>query len=133
MKANKKNVVVTAANDKYINYAINMLESINSKSFMIGVFDLGLSAANKCRISRACNDGCIIIDPGWQISPPDCESTPDYKKVFLAKPFIPDLFPGFSKYLWIDSDIWFQDSSALDDYFDAATQTGMATGFALQP
>jgi hypothetical protein len=103
-----------------------MLKSINSVRIMIGVFDLGLSDANKSRISRACTTGCTILDPGWRIPLPDSESTPQYKKVFLAKPFIPDVFPGFSKYIWVDSDIWFQDSSALDDYIEAADHSGLA-------
>jgi len=103
-----------------------MLHSIEALSLRVGVFDLGLSLENKKKIAHVCNFNCSIIDPGWCVSLPPTENTPEYKKVFLAKPFIPNLFPGFSKYLWVDADIWFQDCSALEDYLEAADSSGIA-------
>jgi hypothetical protein len=126
MKVDGRYIAVTAANDKYYESLLAMLQSIKPMRFEIGVFDLGLSSENKRNISQVCDTKCTFIDPGWCVPIPDVESTPDYKKVFLAKPFIPDFFPGFSKYLWIDSDIWFQDCSALEDYLEAADNSGIA-------
>ena len=39
---------------------------------------------------------------------------------------MPRYFAGFSHYVWIDADIWVQDSRFIDDYLEAAQETGFA-------
>jgi len=45
---------------------------------------------------------------------------PSYKKAHYAKPFLPEIFPSYPGYLWIDTDVWLQDSSAIKHYITAA-------------
>lgn len=45
---------------------------------------------------------------------------------FLARPFLPEYFPGYDVYAWVDSDVWFQDPLALRAYIDAAWTHGFA-------
>ena len=58
---------------------------------------------------------------------------------FLARPFLPEYFPGYDIYLWIDSDVWLQDLSVLTRYIDGAASTGLAIthesdpGYRFQP
>jgi hypothetical protein len=52
---------------------------------------------------------------------------------FLARPFLPDYFPGHDVYLWIDSDVWLQDVTVLDTYIDGALQAGFAIAHETDP
>ena len=52
---------------------------------------------------------------------------------FLARPFLPDYFPGYAVYVWIDSDVWFQDARALDRYIAGARDTGFAIAHESEP
>ena len=53
--------------------------------------------------------------------------------MFLSKPFIPDMFPGYEGYVWIDADVWFQDENAIQDYIEAARMTGASFAFESHP
>ncbi len=133
MDGNIDCILVTAANNQYCGSLLAMLRSLRKIIFPVAVFDLGLSTEDRARISSLCPQGCTIFDPGWCVPLKDIESTPNYKKVFLAKPYIPRLIPGYSKYVWIDADIWFQDASAIDDYLAASETLGAAIGYEDHP
>ena len=45
---------------------------------------------------------------------------------FLARPFLPEYFPGYDVYLWIDSDVWLQDDAVLEKYIQGALSSGFA-------
>ncbi len=45
---------------------------------------------------------------------------------FLARPFLPEYFPGYDVYVWIDSDVWLQYPGVLGQYVNGALATGMA-------
>jgi hypothetical protein len=126
-------VVVTASNDAYLNSLLRMLKSIRPANLPIGLLDLGLSEHNKQRVMQTYGGKCIILDPGWCVALSDQEDTPDYKKVFLAKPFIPSLFPGYSTYLWVDADVVFLDCSAVADFLQAAHVNGIAVCYEDHP
>ncbi len=44
----------------------------------------------------------------------------------LARPFLPDLFPGAPAYLWIDSDTWIQDWDSVELFLAAADHADLA-------
>lgn len=44
----------------------------------------------------------------------------------VARPFLPDYFPGYDCYLWIDSDAWLQDGAALKELINGARHHGCA-------
>jgi lipopolysaccharide biosynthesis glycosyltransferase len=126
MKPQGERIVVTAANDQYCDSLLRMLASLGDIHCRVAIFDLGLSEQGRQRIQQTCGKDCRILDPGWCVSIPGREQLPSYKKVFLAKPFIPELIPGFMQYLWIDADILLLSNTALDDFFDAAGTDGVA-------
>lgn len=43
------------------------------------------------------------------------------------------MFPGYDGYVWVDSDIWFQDAGAIDDYIKVGEKTGAAFSFESHP
>lgn len=41
-----------------------------------------------------------------------------YTKAQYVRPFIPNIFPDYDSYLWIDSDAWVQDPRCIDNWLD---------------
>ena len=44
----------------------------------------------------------------------------EFLKACVARPFIPDYFPGYDIYFWMDSDTWVQDWSAVEMFIEGA-------------
>ena len=118
-------LIVSASNDAYLDLLDGMLASIGGRlaDFDLGIIDLGLSDAGKDRI-RARKTGAHFAQAEWRRTFPGIDKAPEYKKVFVSKPFIPDIFPGYEDYVWVDADIWFQDAGAIDDYVEAGNTRG---------
>ena len=116
---NPQHIIVSGANDAYIDYLTDMLASIQDRlhDFDLGILDLGLSDASQARI-RAFKEDAQILDPGWRLELPDTATQPPHKKIYYAKPFLPDLFPNYAGYLWVDADVWLQDADALAHYLE---------------
>ena len=128
------NIVVSAANDAYLHLLEGMLASIGGKltDFDLGIVDLGLSDLAKERIEAHKADA-HIARAEWRRTFPGIDKAPEYKKVFTSKPYIPEMFPGYDNYVWVDADVWFQDAGGLDDYVEASEKTGAAFGFEAHP
>ena len=128
------NIVVSAANDAYLHLLEGMLASIGGKltDFDLGIVDLGLSDLAKERIEAHKADA-HIARAEWRRMFPGIDKAPEYKKVFTSKPYIPEMFPGYDTYVWVDADVWFQDAGGLDDYVEASEKTGAAFGFEAHP
>ena len=120
----KRPIIVSGANDAYAGFLLEMLASIQDRlhEYDLGILDLGLSKESQDKI-RAYKENVQIVDPDWRHQPGDMSKQPLHKKVFLAKPFLPDIFPGHSGYMWIDADIWLLDSSAIEHYMSASEQS----------
>ena len=114
-------VIVSAADDAYMDFLDDMLSSIQDRlhEYDLGILDLGLSEESKDRI-QVHKEDAKIVDPGWRYQPANMSKQPSYKKAYYAKPFLPEIFPGYSGYLWIDADVWLQDPSAIEHYITAA-------------
>ena len=126
--------LVSAANDRYLELLEGMLGSLAEKltEYDLKIIDLGLSPESIERI-KAFQERVEFADPGWRRSVPGHQTTQQHKKVHIAKPYIPQIFPGYEGYLWVDADVWFQDPTALDDYVAAAVQSDATFSFESHP
>lgn len=126
-------LIVSASNDEYLDLLDGMLASIGGRlaDFDLGIIDLGLSDAGKDRI-RARKTNVHFARAEWRRTFPGIDKAPEYKKVFVSKPFIPDIFPGYEDYVWVDADIWFQDAGAIDDYVEAGNTRGGGAAFGFE-
>ena len=70
--------------------------------FDVNVIDLGLSNDMKTCITVIKPDVRFALAE-WKHDFPGRNNTPEYKKVFLYKPSIPNIFPGCEGSVWIDS------------------------------
>ena len=132
----RKIAIVTASDTPYLPLLEGMLASIGGggglAQFDLGILDLGLTDGDKDRI-RTHKANANFVKAEWRRIFPGIDKAPEYKKVFVSKPFIPDLFPGYDGYVWVDADIWFQDARAIDDYVEAGEKTGAAFSFESHP
>ena len=128
-----KPIIVSASNDEYLDLLDGMLASIGGKlaDFDLGIIDLGLSDGGKDRI-RARKADARFARAEWRRTFPGIDEAPEYKKVFTSKPFIPETFPGYDDYVWVDADVWFQDAGALDDYVEAGNARGGGAAFSFE-
>jgi hypothetical protein len=55
-----------------------------------------------------------IVEGRWDFDFPVRPTCGRWVQGLTVRPFLRDYFPGYSRYVWIDADIWFQDSRALE-------------------
>ncbi len=83
----------------------------------LGVLDLGLTPQ---QVDMLLARGAIVQPPGWRLAVPMPAGTPNWFCGFAARPFLPQVFPGFDVYIQVDADACVLDGNALLDYAAAA-------------
>jgi len=120
-------ILVTGADAKYFGMLCGLLDSLEahpeSRQVRVGVIDLGLTPD---QIEAVAPRVCEIVPGRWDIPFPGCETAPRFRQAFTVTPFLPEYFPGYEVYLWIDADVWVQDWSAIEMYLRGARRDGMA-------
>ena len=120
-------LIVTAADARYFGMLWHLLDSLEahpeSRRCDIGVINVGLEAE---QIERLKDRVSQIAEGRWDIPFAGCESAPRHRQAFTVTPFLPEYFPGYDVYLWIDADAWVQDWSAIEMFVGGALRDGMA-------
>lgn len=118
--------MVTAADQKFMPFLDAMLESTATFRHAAGVdlacFDAGLSEGGRFRLRSS---GVSVAQPRAEFGLDQADHSPALLS-FLARPFLPEYFPGYGVYLWVDSDIWLQQAMGLQAYVQGADEYGMA-------
>ena len=70
-------------------------------------------------------DGVRVIEPNWHFGLSE-ETAKSYERAALVRFFIHDYLPEYDYSLWLDPDLWLQDSGVLDRMLDGAEKTGAA-------
>ena len=112
-----KFILVSAADAAYFPLLRDLVTSIRAQprgaAAEIGVLDLGLAAD---QIAWLTARGAAIVAPGWDVEFPGREQTPSSFKAQISRPFLPQHFPGYDAYMWIDADAWLQDWSRSEEH-----------------
>jgi hypothetical protein len=116
-----KKAIVTLADSNYFDLLIELINSIKkfsqSSSTDICILDAGLTS-----------DQIKILEPKvysikkakWDIEVPFYKTIgKEWLKSQVSRAFIPNYFPEFEKYLWIDCDAWVNSWEAIDLYYKA--------------
>lgn len=122
--------LVTSADQKYTPLLRELLASIHAqpqagRTFAgMGIIDAGLSPDTREELQAG---GCLVADGIWPI-PLSAKRIGgrEFLKACVSRPFIPQLFPGFDVYVWLDADTWVQDWSAIDLLIKGAMKSGLA-------
>ena len=116
-----KNTIVTLADSNYFKMLEELIDSINkhqeSKSISICVLDAGLTIEQVETIKKKVYK---IEKANWDIEVPNYKvGGKEWLKSQVSRAFLPNYFPEFEKYLWIDCDAWVQDWKCIELYFKA--------------
>ncbi len=117
----KNNTIVTLADANYFELLNELIDSIKnfteSENISICVLDAGLSEQQKEKLKVKVDQ---IKKAKWDIDVPAHKvKGKEWLKSQVSRAFIPNYFPGYKKYLWIDCDAWVHDWSAIELYFQA--------------
>ena len=115
------NVIVTLADSNYFKLLQELINSIKthdeSKDVSICVLDAGLT---KDQVNILKSKVHSIKKAKWDIEIPGYKVLKkEWLKSQVSRAFLPNYFPEFKKYLWIDCDAWVNSWSAVDLYFKA--------------
>lgn len=121
-----KRALVSGADAKYFGYLTDMIDSVKrvAPDFAVDicVFDLGLTSLQQKDLSRR---GIQWKQPLKMLDIDQRGSAPGFV-ASMAKLTMPEQFPGYDTYMWVDADIWFQSSVGVSWPFLAAEQGGLA-------
>lgn len=123
-------IIITGADARYYPVALGLLDSLAAAPMrsdtVIGFCDFGLSPEQRDALVAR---GIIVRTVDWYIDfiAQDRweQELPGFRSM-IARPFMPEIFPGYGRYLWMDADTWVQSSDAIDVLFDAADAEGFA-------
>ena len=115
------NAIVTLADSNYFELLIELINSINThdknKSVSICVLDAGLTE-NQNKIIK--DKVYSIKKAKWDIEVPQHKvAGKEWLKSQVSRAFLPNYFPEFNKYLWIDCDAWVNSWDTVQMYFKA--------------
>jgi len=115
------NAIVTLADSSYFELLQELISSINShnqsKNISICVLDAGLK---QDQINQLKNKVYSIKKAKWDIEVPGYKVlNKEWLKSQVSRAFLPNYFPEFQKYLWIDCDAWVNSWSAIELYYKA--------------
>lgn len=123
-----KTAIITSADAKYYPLLRELISSIKqhpeSDNYTIGIINAGLTETQLNEL-RAID--CQIAEGIWPI--PLSKSRingREFLKACVSRPFIPQLFPGFDVYVWLDADTWIQHWSAILLLVEGAMKSGLA-------
>ena len=113
------NTIVTLADSNYFEMLNELIDSINkhpkSKQISICVLDAGLKEDQIRLIEKKVYK---IKKANWDIEVPNYKiGGKEWLKSQVSRAFLPNYFPEFKKYLWIDCDAWVQDWNCIELYF----------------
>ena len=117
----KDNIIVSLADSNYFELLNELVDSIKrfpeSKDIAICILDVGLSDEQKKILSTKVED---IKKANWDIEVSGYKvGDKEWLKSQVSRAFLPNYFPGYKKYLWIDCDAWVNDWNSVELYFKA--------------
>jgi|TARA_B110000444_G_scaffold258465_1_gene299488 hypothetical protein len=116
-----ENAIITLADSNYFDMLEELVDSIRnhpeSENISICVLDAGLTDEQIRNIEKKVYK---IKKANWDIEVPNYKvGGKEWLKSQVSRAFLPNYFPEFKKYLWIDCDAWVQDWSCIELFFKA--------------
>jgi hypothetical protein len=116
-----KKTIVALADSNYYEMLVELINSIKrfpqSKNVSICILDAGLNDEQKIKIEKKVYK---LKKAEWDINVPKYKTFgKEWLKSQVSRAFLPNYFPEFDKYLWIDCDAWVNSWECIDLYFRA--------------
>lgn len=119
-------IVVTGCDEAYAPMARGLIGSItrfrSQVPVSLGLLDYGLEPETRASLAALVDH---VATPDWPFLPHPQFDRQIQARAFATRPFLPDYFPGFESYAWLDADSFVQDARALL-YLREASANGLA-------
>ena len=120
--------IISLADSNYFNLLNELVDSINrfeqSKTVDICIMDAGLTDEQIKILEKKVFQ---IKKAEWDIEVPNFKiKGREWLKSQVSRAFLPNYFPGYKKYLWIDADAWVNSWYAIDLYFQGSDKKKLA-------
>lgn len=119
-------MIVTGGDEAYAPFVTDLALSLTRlrtrARFSLGCLDYGFLPATRERIAKQFDQ---IAKPDWPFRPHPQFDKQIQARAFATRPFLPEYFPGFDAYAWIDADSFVQNPRALA-LLAAASANGLA-------
>ena len=120
--------IISLADSNYFNLLNELVDSINrfeqSKEIDICIMDAGLTTDQIKILQKKVFQG---KKAEWDIEVPKAKvKGREWLKSQVSRAFIPNYFPGYKKYLWIDADAWVNSWNSIDLYFKGCENKKLA-------
>ena len=117
----RENTIVTLADSNYFEMLEELVDSINkhpeSENISICVLAAGLTE-EQIKIKK--KKVYKVTKANWDIEVPRYKTIgKEWLKSQVSRAFLPNYFPEFKKYLWIDCDAWVNSWNCIELYFSA--------------
>jgi Lipopolysaccharide biosynthesis proteins, LPS:glycosyltransferases len=124
----KKNTIVSLADSNYFELVYELINSIQrfeqSKNIAICILNAGLKENEIEILSKKVDK---IENAKWDIEVPKHKiGKKEWLKSQVSRAFLPNYFPGYEKYLWIDADAWVNSWEAIELYFKGCEKNKLA-------
>ena len=131
----KKNVIVSLADSNYFHLLNELIDSIKqfkeSSSTAICILDAGLKEDQLKILSSKVDE---IKSAEWDIKVSSIKvKGKEWLKSQVSRAFLPNYFPNYEKYLWIDCDAWVNDWDTIELYFKACENNKLGITQTLGP
>ena len=124
----KENVIISLADANYFELLNELIDSIKrfeqSKELSVCILDAGLE---KHQIEILEKKVDKIKKAEWDIEVPSIKvKGREWLKSQVSRAFLPNYFPGYKKYLWIDADAWVNSWNCIELYLKGCENKKLA-------
>ena len=124
----KRNVIISLADSNYFELLNELINSIKrfkqSHEVAVCVLDAGLSQKEVEILKNKVDE---IKKAEWDIEVPNFKiKNREWLKSQVSRAFLPNYFPGYEKYLWIDADAWVNTWETVELYFKGCEKNKLA-------
>ena len=124
----KDNAIISLSDSNYFELLNEQIDSIKrfeqSKEISICIMDAGLTE-NQIGILEKKVDK--IVKAQWDIEVPDSKvKGKEWLKSQVSRAFLPNYFPGYKKYIWIDADAWVNSWYSIELYLKGCENKKLA-------
>ena len=121
---NKKKIIVSSADSKYFNLLkelfLSLKQSLILQDYQFAILDTGL---NQEELKYFKDNSVLIKKAIWNAEVPKYKILGrNHLKTQVARAFLPDYFPNYNIYIWLDADLWVNDVKSFELYEKGASQ-----------
>ncbi|MEZ5813532.1 MAG: hypothetical protein R3E13_02220 [Alphaproteobacteria bacterium] len=116
-----KTAFISGCDSNYFPLLLEWLHSLRrfpqSENMDICILDAGLTPA---QIERLKPHVQTIVNPDWPVELPKHKIKGEYLKACVCRPFLPQIFPRYETYIWMDADTWIQNWKPVEMFIQGA-------------